>query len=1008
MQLKAIIPIALSPLFFLSMAVGADLWNNSNGAPIRQGIFVEWQRTVCPGENGSLIVIWSDTRFGSRNIFAQKITPDGTRSWDEGGVAVTRLPGRQEDPVAIEDGQGGAFISWVDYRFDEDGDIFYQHLNSNGEITLDSSGVALCQQSGLQKSISMCTDSLGGVFVSWQDGRNGVDEDIYGTHISASQVVVTPGTGTAIIAQNGDQFAKSIEYGGNHQVTVVWTDSRAGADLDIYLQKLQPDMTPVFASSGLAIATTSALESSPRTTFVQGDTSIIVWQAEESDSRVWYQLVNNAGPVGTAAQICTFASDQLDARVKRNSNGKIAVLWKDLRFDPVDGDIFIQQVNPDGSLQWNSEGLRVDSNPAKKGFPRLIENESDGVFVTWERGSFPEVDVLTNYITSSGTLALSDTGKVISGFDGYQFGPIPGLADDGTFYIAYANQGSGSIDLTIQSVDTTGNVQYDSSGILIRNGLDGDVKYVFGPSDGDSLVLTWEDNRRGRKIYGTRIESGGTAPELNGSALTVLPSVSEEVVTEPITIRGNDGIYIATFDAASGTKLIRLNKVSYALSSEWTDEGLLVNDTYADQRRPFLVPLPEGVLCFWSEIRNAIDFDIYYQQFDGNGTPVNQATGVPLIETYFIDEYVEWAALTPDGNILVFWKEDSWGTGVLKYTQITPAGQTVFGWPPGGYTLAGPFGDPGKLKGQVISLDAGVMLIWEETRNNSADIYGQILSWDGDPLLGTSGVPLTEALNDQTNPSFDVNVNMGTALVVWEDFRDGMDFNLYGQLVDVQTPALIDSNVVICNADQYQLRPFVKALDQFGYGIVWEDERGSIVEDPVLTGGMDVYMNGFTDHLLFDLEGVPVAREYHDQKQPQIFRLNSDEYLVTWLDLRSSGKADMVNLYGTVLQRTDLLTTTPPGLVPDQFRVHPAYPNPFNGPVTFVIDFPRLEPARLTIYSLSGAEVYRSLILPPNRGQVQVRWQGTNIQGQPLSSGIYLYRIQIGERFWNGKLTYLK
>ncbi len=1000
---KLFLPVLLFPLL-----IAGDLWNNSNGAPIRQGIFVEWQRTVCPGLDGNWIVIWSDTRFGSRNIFAQKISPDGATLWQTGGVSVTNLPGRQEDPVAIEDGQGGAFICWVDYRYDEDGDIFYQHINADGQILLDSLGVALCQQSGLQKTISMCTDSAGGVFVSWQDGRNGVDQDIYGTHISSMDDVVNPGTGVAIISQNGDQFSKSIEYGGDQQALIVWTDSRAGADLDIYLQKLNADMTTIFPAAGLALSATDNLESKPRTTFVHGDTSIVVWQSGDTDSKIWYQFVNSSGLLGTAAEVCSFDSVQSDARVKRNDAGEVAVLWKDFRFDPVDGDIYVQRINPDGTLSWTADGLSVDVSPLKKGFPRLIEDSQGGVMVAWERGSFPEVNVVANYISADGIVTFSDTGQVIAGVSGYQFGPILGLGTNGSFFIAYANQGSGSIDLTIQAVDTTGQVLYDSTGVVVRDGLDGHVKYVFGLSDSDSLILTWEDNRQGRIIYGTRVETGGANPTLNGMPLTTHPSVSEDVVTEPVSVRGNDGIYIATFDAASGTKLIRLNKVSTQLHQMWPSEGILVNGTQADQRRPVLIPLGTGVLCFWSEIRNAIDFDIYFQVFDADGNKTGPDTGTPLVETYFLDEYVEWAALTPDGNILIFWKEDSWGAGVLKYTKISQTGQPAFGWPPTGYTLAGPMGDPGKLLGKVISADTGVMVVWEETRDNAKDIYAQILSWDGDVLLGSAGIPLTEAPNDQTNPSFDINVDMGTALVVWEDFRDGMDFNLFGQLLDIQAYALVDTNVVICNASQYQLRPYVSALDEFGYGIVWEDERGSLVEDPVLTGGMDVYMNGFTDHVLFDLGGIPVAQEYHDQKEPQIFRLNHDEYLISWLDLRSSGKADLVNLYGTVLQRTDLLETTPSQTLPNEFRVHPAYPNPFNGEVSIQIELPEIQPIYFSIFTLTGAKVYQSISVPTQAGQVQLHWNGKTLLGEPLPSGIYLYQIRLGDRTLGGKMTFLK
>ncbi|RMF10013.1 MAG: T9SS C-terminal target domain-containing protein, partial [Candidatus Neomarinimicrobiota bacterium] len=474
-----------------------------------------------------------------------------------------------------------------------------------------------------------------------------------------------------------------------------------------------------------------------------------------------------------------------------------------------------------------------------------------------------------------------------------------------------------------------------------------------------------------------------------------------------ISVLGNDGLYLATFDASTGTKLIRLTKVSAQLDSLWNRDGVLIHETTADQRRPFLIPLDNGVVVFWSEIRNAIDFDIYFQVFSADGQRLGPVDGYPLAESYFVDEYVEWATVTPEGDLLVFWKEDTWGAGVLKAVRVTTAGQVVFGWPPTGLSVAGPTGNPDALRGKDLP-GTGVLVVWEETRDQARDVYGQIFDWDGNPLLASQGMALTTAPNDQTNPSLAVNQTMGTALVVWEDFRDGLDFNLYGQLIDVQGFGLLDSNQVICDAEQYQLRPYVAALDEFGYGIVWEDERGSMAEDPVLTGGMDVYLNGFSDHLLFPSSGIPVIQEYHDQKNPQIHRLNHDEYLLIWQDLRSSGKADLVNLYGTVLQRTDLLESRNSTPLPGSFRLKPAYPNPFNGAVAIPVDIPSLQPLRLAIINLRGETVYSSLVLPQTVGNQVLRWEGKTVTGEPVPSGVYILEVDYGGTRYSGKLTYLK
>ena len=225
------------------------LWE-ANGVPIRQGVHIEWQRTVCPGDNGSAIFVWSDTRNGSRNVFAQKVNSNGSFLWGADGAAVTDLPGRQEDPVAITDGSGGAYIAWVDYRFEEEGDIFIQHVDNNGNRLMDDEGESLARVDGRHLTINMCTDSSGGVFVTWQDKRNLLDDDIYGTHVSDSHDIVAPGTGVAIIEMNGNQGAKSLEYAGNGQATLLWSDTRSGAGNDIYGQKINMDMSKVFADDG--------------------------------------------------------------------------------------------------------------------------------------------------------------------------------------------------------------------------------------------------------------------------------------------------------------------------------------------------------------------------------------------------------------------------------------------------------------------------------------------------------------------------------------------------------------------------------------------------------------------------------------------------------------------------------------------------------------------------------------------------------------------------------------
>ena len=59
-----------------------------NGVSVRQGIHIEWQRTGDNGNDGEMIFAWSDTRYGGRDIYAQKVDMNGNSMWGSEGSAV--------------------------------------------------------------------------------------------------------------------------------------------------------------------------------------------------------------------------------------------------------------------------------------------------------------------------------------------------------------------------------------------------------------------------------------------------------------------------------------------------------------------------------------------------------------------------------------------------------------------------------------------------------------------------------------------------------------------------------------------------------------------------------------------------------------------------------------------------------------------------------------------------------------------------------------------------------
>lgn len=90
------------------------------------------------------------------------------------------------------------------------------------------------------------------------------------------------------------------------------------------------------------------------------------------------------------------------------------------------------------------------------------------------------------------------------------------------------------------------------------------------------------------------------------------------------------------------------------------------------------------------------------------------------------------------------------------------------------------------------------------------------------------------------------------------------------------------------------------------------------------------------------------------------------------------------------------------------FLLYQNFPNPFNSHTTVSYDLGEGQPVRLTIFDLSGRQV-RTLIRGNQvAGHYELSWDGTDQEGNPVSAGVYLTRLQVGDQSRTIKMVYLK
>ena len=151
------------------------------------------------GSGGAIIGWWDDRKPKDFNIYAQHINGNGLSLWANNGVAICTATNNQQGTQLVSDGNGGAILTWWDYRYDITSsssttiNVFAQRVNSNGSTLWALDGIAICTAKGIQKNPVLVSDGKGGAIITWWDTRNGYENaDIYAAHIYSSGYIEFP------------------------------------------------------------------------------------------------------------------------------------------------------------------------------------------------------------------------------------------------------------------------------------------------------------------------------------------------------------------------------------------------------------------------------------------------------------------------------------------------------------------------------------------------------------------------------------------------------------------------------------------------------------------------------------------------------------------------------------------------------------------------------------------------------------------------------------------------
>ena len=217
---------------------GTVAWT-AGGVGLCAATYAQIDPQITSDDAGGAIVTWEDYRSTANyDVYAQRVGSDGTTAWATDGVTVSAAHNNQYDPQITGDGAGGAIVTWRDDR-EGNTDIFAQRMTSDGVADWTPDGVSLCTAIDAQYAPQIATDEDGGAIVTWYDWRNLADTDIYARRVYSDGTAAWTTDGVTICAATDLQDSPQIVSDGAGGAIVVWVDRRLGSgNTDIYAQRV--------------------------------------------------------------------------------------------------------------------------------------------------------------------------------------------------------------------------------------------------------------------------------------------------------------------------------------------------------------------------------------------------------------------------------------------------------------------------------------------------------------------------------------------------------------------------------------------------------------------------------------------------------------------------------------------------------------------------------------------------------------------------------------------------
>jgi len=361
---------------------------------------------------GNALVLYRGKDKNHSELYVQKLSKSGLRLWQNEGIQLTDSKAEKIDYSLRVDKKGFVYISYITKGGSSAGrySVSYLSLNPNGKILNDSLKGNLYHSNNLLTETEVVPDNKDGRFIFWLENQNNKTL-LKAQYVSSSGTKLWGDKPITISKEDANVINYTVGKLGNSIYVAVTYQSKNKV---VYQHLINDKGVFLWGKEGKLLTFQKGSQNNPQFAFV--DSTVVVSWTNEFEKRkdVFIQRFDVKGNKlwgNNGKRITGVKGNKFGQRIVYDQKGGVIIAWIDKPENNSQANLFIQKVDTNGKLQWDSLGVKIaSSKQIEKSYLNLVHDGEGGAIAVYKGTENNKNDIYGQKIFSTGTYASQILG----------------------------------------------------------------------------------------------------------------------------------------------------------------------------------------------------------------------------------------------------------------------------------------------------------------------------------------------------------------------------------------------------------------------------------------------------------------------------------------------------------------------------------------------------------------------------------------------------------------------